>query len=117
MADDFSLDAALREDSVLVKHLEDLRGMHHVQHSPGNWNYSPYMHGLAMGLELALAAMEGREPDTDAPQTPYLSQLQASESEVREMILTEPHTLIDLAFVYPPSDRPGAWRLSDREGV
>ena len=27
MADDFSLDAALREDSVLVKHLEDLRGM------------------------------------------------------------------------------------------
>ncbi len=39
--------------------LEALKGVMEVQCSDGNWNYDPYMHGMANGLILACALMEG----------------------------------------------------------
>jgi len=33
-----------------------------IQCSDGNWNYDPYMHGMANGLICALATIEGKEP-------------------------------------------------------
>ena len=33
-----------------------------IQCSNGNWNYDPYMHGMANGLICALATMKGEEP-------------------------------------------------------
>lgn len=44
------------------KALSDLREITKIQCSNGNWNYDAYMHGLANGLIMALATMEGTEP-------------------------------------------------------
>lgn len=33
-----------------------------IQCSDGNWNYDPYMHGMANGLICALATIKGEEP-------------------------------------------------------
>lgn len=39
-----------------------------TQCSNGNWNYSPYMHGLTNGLILAKAILEEKDPIyLDAP--------------------------------------------------
>ena len=43
--------------------LNDLRDVHKIQGSDGNWNCDEYMLGMFNGLELALALMEGREPE------------------------------------------------------
>jgi hypothetical protein len=43
--------------------LEKLRELTVIQRSNGNYDFDPYMHGMANGMELALALMEGREPD------------------------------------------------------
>lgn len=48
--------------------LKALKDVIKVQTMNGNWNYDPYMHGMANGLLLAEAFMEGREPQyLDAP--------------------------------------------------
>jgi hypothetical protein len=41
-----------------VKCLEDLL---RIQCASGNWNYDPYMHGMANGLICALACIQGKE--------------------------------------------------------
>ena len=47
---------------------EELEELVKVQCSDGNWNYSPYMHGLANGLILALAIIRDIDPIyLDAP--------------------------------------------------
>jgi hypothetical protein len=33
-----------------------------IQLQDGNWNYDPYMHGMANGLILAVAIMKDEEP-------------------------------------------------------
>ena len=50
--------------SVLVKQKEikDLEEMTKVQCSDGNWNFNPYMFGMANGMILALATMKGEGP-------------------------------------------------------
>ena len=45
-----------------MSNIQNLKDVHRVQGSDGNWNYDPYMHGLYNGLEMALAIMENREP-------------------------------------------------------
>ena len=48
--------------------LKALKDVIKVQTMNGNWNYDPYMHGMANGLLLAEAFMEGRDPQyLDAP--------------------------------------------------
>lgn len=42
--------------------IETLRNLARIQRQPGNWNCNPYMHGMANGLELAMATIESREP-------------------------------------------------------
>ena len=47
----------------------ELQGLVKTQCSDGNWNYDPYMHGMANGMILALAIVEGNEPQfLDAPE-------------------------------------------------
>lgn len=72
MSAPFNLDASLSEEPVLAKRLESVRQMHQVQHGHGNWNCNLYMHGLAVGLELALATMEGRDPVFNEGPVDYL---------------------------------------------
>ena len=48
--------------------LEKLKELNAVQCTDGNWDYDPYMHGMANGLILALAVIEDIEPVyLDAP--------------------------------------------------
>ena len=44
------------------KALEKLKQITKIQCMNGNWNYDPYMHGMANGLILAQAIMEGKTP-------------------------------------------------------
>ena len=41
--------------------ITSLREFVKIQCSSGNWNYDPYMHGMANGLILALSLFESRD--------------------------------------------------------
>lgn len=50
--------------------LEQLRQLTDVQCDDGNWNYDPYMHGMANGMIFSQSVMEGCEPKyKDSPDT------------------------------------------------
>jgi len=53
-----------------MERIQALREQVKIQRSNGNWNYDPYMHGMANGLICALATIEDKEPKyLDAPDT------------------------------------------------
>ena len=41
-----------------------LRALVQIQGQSGNWDYSPYMLGMYNGMEVMLAAVEGRNANT-----------------------------------------------------
>ena len=47
----------------LSKSLRQLEAIKRIQGTRGNWDYDPYMLGYFNGLELALAILQGREPE------------------------------------------------------
>lgn len=49
-----------QRDSGLV---ESMRDLVKIQCSDGNWNYAPYMHGMANGMIMLLAMAENKEPE------------------------------------------------------
>ena len=61
----------LRMDKLEVynKAIESLRDLKKTQCADGNWNYDPYMHGMANGLILALSLFEeGKVEFLEAPE-------------------------------------------------
>ena len=46
-----------------AKRVKTLKEMLAVQCSDGNWNYDPYMHGMANGMIFALSLFEGGRPE------------------------------------------------------
>ena len=42
--------------------IEILKELTDIQCRDGNWNYDPYMHGMANGMILALSILEDTEP-------------------------------------------------------
>jgi len=46
----------------LQESVKSLRKMIDIQCSDGNWNYDPYMHGMANGMIFALSLFEDGEP-------------------------------------------------------
>ena len=58
------------EPVVMLQSLQALREMTQVQCGDGNWNYDPYMQGMANGLIFALSIFDGSEPNyLEAPET------------------------------------------------
>lgn len=69
--------------SIFESSIRTLRDLVAVQCSDGNWDYDPYMHGMANGMILALSLFDNKppeyleapakwlcdEPDTDKPTT------------------------------------------------
>lgn len=52
----------------------------------GNWNYDPYMHGMANGLICALATIKGEEPQFLTAPEKWLRDMPISSSlEVEEI--------------------------------
>lgn len=49
----------LREES--KKRISGLQDLVKIQSASGNWNYDPYMHGMANGLICAVACLSGEE--------------------------------------------------------
>lgn len=50
--------------------IEKLEEMVKVQCSDGNWDYDPYMHGMANGMIFCLAIMRNVDPEyLDPPKT------------------------------------------------
>ena len=61
----------LTGDKIMSKKtkLETLKEMTAVQCSDGNWNYDPYMFGMANGMIFAISIFEDTEPHyLDAPE-------------------------------------------------
>jgi hypothetical protein len=67
-----------------MKRTEQLKDLIKTQLSDGNWNYDPYMFGMANGMILALAVIEDVDPvylespdewlcDKPAPTNPTVS--------------------------------------------
>lgn len=53
----------------IKKITSDLDDVLNIQRQNGNWNYDPYMHGLANGLIMARSLVTGEEPEfLDAPE-------------------------------------------------
>ena len=61
-----------------IKQLEDLV---EIQCRDGNWNYSPYMLGIANGLTLAVAVMKKKAPVYKEPPKEYLCEKEANYGE------------------------------------
>ena len=47
---------------MLQKSITTLRYLTQIQCQNGNWNYDPYMQGMANGMIFALSLFEGGEP-------------------------------------------------------
>ena len=53
---------------MLRNDIQTLRDMTQVQCNNGNWNYNPYMHGMANAMIFALSIFDKCEPEyLDAP--------------------------------------------------
>jgi hypothetical protein len=59
-------------------HVEDLQDLIKIQATEGNWNYSPYMRGLANGLIISLSVLTGEEPIFFEEPEAYLEDLVTS---------------------------------------
>ena len=66
------------------KSLERLRNMLDIQCSNGNWNYDPYMHGMANGMIFAQSLFDGKSPEfLEAPPV-WLKDLPTDDVPVKE---------------------------------
>ena len=62
------MDNELLINDVIQKRIKDLKNITNTQCQSGNWDYDPYMHGMANGMILSLSTIEGNNPEfLDAP--------------------------------------------------
>lgn len=64
---------------ILQNSLKTLREMKDVQCNDGNWNYDPYMHGMANGMIFALSLFDDKQPEYLDPPKVWLKDLPDSE--------------------------------------
>lgn len=57
---------------VLIKSIGTLEDLTKVQCSDGNWNWDPYMHGMANGMILALSLFKNGCPEYLPPPETWL---------------------------------------------
>ena len=82
-------DADLEKLHRLQERVKKLEEMTNVQCENGNWDYDPYMHGMANGMIFALAIMEDVEPEyLEAPEkwgrTQMIESIQVMEQDFSE---------------------------------
>jgi len=64
------IEKRLRDLRLQYLRLQDLKDITDIQCSNGNWNYDPYMHGMANGMVLSLSTMLGKDPEPDFKKAP-----------------------------------------------
>lgn len=68
--------------------LNTLREMTDVQCNDGNWNYDPYMHGMANGMIFALSLFDDKPPEfLEAPEQ-WLKYLPDTDAKAIEAVAT-----------------------------
>jgi hypothetical protein len=70
------------------KNLTDLQDVLKIQLSNGNWNYDAYMQGLANGLILGDAIINGKEPIYKDPPEEWLCEKSARAGFMKAMEMT-----------------------------
>jgi hypothetical protein len=66
---------------ILQNSVNTLREMKDVQCNDGNWNYDPYMYGMANGMIFALSLFDDKPPEyLEAPEV-WLKDLPDTESK------------------------------------
>lgn len=61
----------------MLEGLNKLRDAVTIARSHGNWDYDPYLHGMANGLICALAIMEEKNPEYLSPPERWLHDIYA----------------------------------------
>ena len=59
--------------SIIEDKVKELEKMTDVQCSDGNWNFDPYMHGMANGMIFSLSLMKDEEPKYLDPPKKWLN--------------------------------------------
>jgi len=73
---------------MLRNDIQTLRDMTQLQCSDGNWNYDPYMHGMANGLIFALSIFDKKKPKyLEAPKE-WLADKPDTEEKISEAVAT-----------------------------
>ena len=74
----------LHDSAKLFESVQTLRDMTQVQCNDGNWNFDPYMHGMANGMIFALSIFEEGCPEyLEAPET-WIKDTPQAENVVKE---------------------------------
>lgn len=79
--------------------IDDIKKLVDIQMKDGNWNYDPYMLGMANGTIMCLAILEGKNPAyldkpekwlSDFPeQLPFKIENDLTDSQGRKWVVTE----------------------------
>lgn len=59
----------------LEEGLKQAKELLEIQGAEGNWNHDSYMQGMYNGMELVIATIEGREPNTRSAPAQWLADL------------------------------------------
>lgn len=85
---------------ILDKRIKDLEELTKVQCSDGNWNYDPYMHGMANGMILSLHTVKGEEGIPEYKEAPVKWLADKISNEIlNTRILTAKQLLARLKFL------------------
>ena len=70
------------ELEIYRKSIETLKEMLRIQCSDGNWNYDPYMHGMANGMIFALSLFDDKSPEYLSVPKEWLCNLPANNKPI-----------------------------------
>jgi len=80
-------------EEILMKSIETLRDLKDIQCSDGNWNYDPYMHGMANGLIVALSLFEEGRVDFLNPPETWLKDKPTSEIKLTKVEVADTNSM------------------------
>ena len=82
------IEETIAEITKLQKSIDALRDLLAIQCSDGNWNYDPYMHGMANGMILAMSLFDGDRPNYLSPPEQWKME-RSHDQKVREISLSK----------------------------
>jgi len=75
-----------------IKKIAELQDLIDIQCNEGNWNHSPYMHGMANGLIVAMSTLTGEDPKFLEPPDIFLCDIEALDKFNKSGIIVENNT-------------------------
>jgi len=75
-----------------IKNLAVLQDLLEVQCQDGNWDHSPYMHGMANGMIFAMSVLTGDDPEFLDPPENFLCDLNSLDKFNKSSIIVDTNT-------------------------